>query len=226
LQTWISRAGKIVAFKNKILVRVLFFLKLNEASGSFDLSQLYGYTSNISNKLRSHAGGELKKTRTKFASTLPYTDANNQFCMHNSTNNKVCYLSSDPRINQDPYTTVIYAIFHTSHNQIADALHEINPNWCDEQLFTTAKAINIGLYQKIIYTEWLANVLGEDLASKINAQELPTHTLDPRVTNEFATAAIRFSNSMIPGDLFAFEDQMHGYYGNLLQPSTRGYFNL
>jgi hypothetical protein len=35
-------------------------------------------------------------------------------------------VSSDPRINQDPYTTVIYTIFHTSHNQIADALHEIN----------------------------------------------------------------------------------------------------
>jgi hypothetical protein len=76
------------------------------------------------------------------------------------------------------------------------------------------------------YLHRMVGQLGEDLASTINAQELPTRTLDPRVTNEFATAAIRFSNSMIPEDLFAFEDQMHGYYGNLLQPYTRGYYYI
>jgi peroxidase len=195
--------------------------QLSEASGTFDLSQLYGYNENITDSLRTHVGGELKKSRGKKTFSLPSTDASDQFCMH-TEKKRTCYMAGDPRINLNPYTTVIYAIFHKSHNRIAAALSALNPHWDDAMLFPVARAINVGLYQQVIYREWVVNVLGESVTRSLVAETYDDH-LDNRVSNEFATAAIRFSNSMIPGDLFAFEDQMHGHYGNLLEPTNRGW---
>lgn len=97
-----------------------------------------------------------------------------------------------------------YSIFTRSHNNIARQLHEQNPSWNDDRLFRHARKLNIAVYQKIVFEEWAPEVLGVDVARKIidTPVEVERQKRNYGVTNEFATAAIRFYNSMMPGDLW------------------------
>lgn len=126
--------------------------------------------------------------------------------MHNTTIDTVCYRSGDSRVNANPYITTLYTIFLRSHNRIAKELKKAHDNsWNDEQLFQSARRINTAIYQKIVYQNWTNVVLGNTAAAKINTDNAPTEH-DIAVSNEFATAGIRFYYSMMPGDLKTTKD--------------------
>lgn len=128
-----------------------------------------------------------------------------QLCMHNTTIDTVCYQSGDSRVNVNPYVTTLYTIFLRSHNRLAKQLSKKHPTLNDEQLFMLARRVNIGIYQKIIYEEWMRVVLGNDDANFINTRHAMC-TANESVSNEFATAGIRFYYSMMPGDLKTTKD--------------------
>lgn len=142
--------------------------------------------------------------------TLPEVDdiKTNQLCMHNaSTTDTVCYRSGDSRVNVNPYVTTLYTIFLRSHNRIAKQLQNDHPTWTDEKMFGYARRINTGIYQKVVYQEWLNVVLGAAAAANINGSPIDTCLQDGgMVSNEFATAGIRFYYSMMPGDLKTTKD--------------------
>lgn len=99
---------------------------------------------------------------------------------------------------------MLHTIFLRSHNSLAMKLKKLNPHWTDDKLFTFAKKINTGIYQKIVYEEWSKVVLGGDLTNEILSERTSSrnHRDSNRVSNEFATAAIKFYNTMMPGDLY------------------------
>merc|ERR1712038_2142672 len=73
------------------------------------------------------------------------------------------------------------------------------------QLFQEARRIVIAEYQHIIFNEWLPLVIGRELLTSFGLRPLSKgysnqylDSFDPRVTNEFATAAFRFGHSLIP----------------------------
>ena len=112
------------------------------------------------------------------------------------------------------------------HNRVAKELKNLNPHWDDEKLFQETRRIVIAEYQHIIYNEWLPIIVGKESMKKFNISpvlngysrkyegktiqtikcvhqfchvlQFLTDELDPRVTNEFATAAFRFGHSLIP----------------------------
>lgn len=131
--------------------------------------------------------------------TLPLNE-DPKHCLHHGPN-ETCYKSGDTRVNINPYVTTLYTIMLRSHNKIAKKLRHLNEHWMDEKIFQTARKINSGLYQKIVYEEWLPVVLGENIANQINAEKFTATNIPNGVSNEFATAGIRFYNSMMPGDL-------------------------
>lgn len=169
-----------------------FNFQLNMASDTFDLSQLYGRTDHIRHNLRLRRDGKLKVDSNDF---LPATTDS---CF--STSEGPCFQSGDSRVNVNPYMTIQHSIFHKSHNRIASKLKALNPQWKDEKLFETARKINIAIYQKISYEEWLPMVVGRRLSAELGNVSGGSHRRG--VSNEFATAAIRFYNSMLPGDLW------------------------
>lgn len=128
-------------------------------------------------------------------------------------------LAGDPRANANPYMVLQYSIFLRSHNNIANKLHEINPSWNDERLFKFSRKINTALYQKIIYEEWAPEVLGSEMSRKIidTPAEMDRQKRNYGVSNEFATVAIRFYNSMMPGDLWNTEILIDSHRYNLFQ---------
>lgn len=165
------------------------------ASDHLDLSQVYGSTEETSNHLRSHEDGKLKTE--SFSST--HNDNNNNCLFKNDAS---CVRSGDSRANVSPYMIVQHKIFQQSHNNIAKQLKALNPQWTDEMLFQSARKINRAIFQKITYEEWLPMVVGHRLAIQIRtSDEEMSSTAVRGVSNEFATAAIRFYNSMLPGDL-------------------------
>lgn len=170
----------------------------------FDLSQLYGDNEDDELIRSFHQG--LLSTSTEDSSLLPKTLED--FC-YISNENSTCYHSGDSRVNANPFVTVMYTMFLRSHNQIAQKLKRMNPKWNDNQLFGVTKAINIAIYQKFIYNDWANVVLGKRLAleirSKNNDHDGKQYRSD-KVSNEFGAAAIKFYNTMLPGDLLSHQD--------------------
>jgi peroxidase len=182
------------------LTFIVYNFQLNQATNKLDLSQLYGYDEDDQNKLRLNIQG-LLKTSTDDTALLPKITSND-LC-YNLDNKTSCYFSGDTRVNSNPTVTVLYTLFLRSHNQIAQKLKRMNPKWSDEELFAVTKDINVAIYQKFIYNDWANAVLGKRLALDIrNKNDDAKKYKSDKVSNEFGTVAIRFYNSMQPGDLF------------------------
>lgn len=102
--------------------------------------------------------------------------------------------------------TTLYTIFLRSHNQIAQKLKYLNPQWHDGKIFDISRKINTAIYQKIIYLDWSSVVLGNRVAEEVinkkhDDNEFSKEYKSNKVSNEFATAGIKIYNTMLPGDL-------------------------
>nr|XP_036677518.1 chorion peroxidase-like [Drosophila suzukii] len=176
--------------------------QLNQATGSLDLSQLYGFTLAAEKKLRALQGGFLKTTpRGEYDNALlpMATDTEGpSFCARERIGDGTCFAAGDSRVNSNPFSILIYTIFMRNHNKLAAELHQRNRRWNDEKLFQAAKAINVAIYRQVVLEEWLPAVLGGHLASEIRRKQYKRAL---EVSNEFAVAAIRFYFSMLPNEL-------------------------
>uniref|UniRef100_A0A023EVK3 Putative oxidase/peroxidase n=1 Tax=Aedes albopictus TaxID=7160 RepID=A0A023EVK3_AEDAL len=167
--------------------------QLNQATNHFDLSQIYGNHESETMPLRSRRGGKLNSQSFDSTEYLPESQDKN-LCVVNATVDAICYSSGDTRVNVNPFITLLHTLFLRSHNRIAKHLALVKPDWEDEALFQMSRKFNIKIYQKVV-REWAIIVLGS--ASQVS----PSHAKEPRVSNEFATAGIRFYNSMMPGEI-------------------------
>lgn len=59
------------------------------------------------------------------------------------------------------YLTAMW--FYREHNRLARKLAMINPCWDDQELFETARKINIAQWQYILYYELMSDILGKTL---------------------------------------------------------------
>lgn len=189
------------------------------------MSQLYGITEDITNSLRTLRNGALIASHEPYNPTLPEIEDKTKasLCMHNTTIDTVCYRAGDSRVNANPYITTLYTIFWRLHNLIAAELKKgAGVSWNDERLFQTARRINTAIYQKIVYLDWTSVVLGKVNAAKINTENSTSNDRDESVSNEFATAAIRFYYSMMPGDLRTTKDVSYFVRQNniIIRPMT------
>ena len=103
----------------------------------------------------------------------------------------------------------MHTIWMREHNRVAKELKKFNSRWNDEKLYQEARRIVVAEYQHIIYTEWLPHILGIETMNNfgitpISAGHSESYLIskdfefDPRISNEFATAAYRFGHSLIP----------------------------
>ena len=103
-------------------------------------------------------------------------------------------IAGDVRVNENIGLTAVQTLFVREHNRIVAAL----PADLDEQTkFDIARRVVIGLQQYITYTEFLPS-MGVDL----DAYDGYDPTVDPTITNEFATVGYR-AHSQIHGEFEA-----------------------
>ncbi|XP_055331071.1 peroxidase-like [Paramacrobiotus metropolitanus] len=188
--------------------------QLNQASSYIDGNQIYGSTLEQANKLRLFQNGFLKSSEP-FPSNRRYSllpsDGRNQTCQDASLN-RPCFDAGDIRVNVQIGLQAVQTMFMRHHNLLCQRLQTLNPQWNDEKLYQEARAIVAAQLQHITYNEWLPVLVGDS----IRVSNSNTHTglallntgrftgynitLNPAMSNEFATAAFRVGHSMVTGN--------------------------
>lgn len=176
--------------------------QINTVTSFIDGSQVYGSDDVRAAWLRSGVGGRLKTRSTPQGELLPFNDGTlaNDDPLHNPVTSLV--VAGDVRANEQPGLTVLHTVFAREHNWQAARLAAANPTWNDEKLYQEARKIVIAELQVITYKEFLPAILG---------RELPPYTgyrssLNPGLSNAFATAAYRIGHSMVGPDIGVIDE--------------------
>ncbi len=179
--------------------------QINAVTSYLDLSKVYGSTQHVADALRTFSGGQLK---TSPGNMLPYDNltyfTQTQINALNMANDAQAvpesslFAAGDVRANENVELTALQTLFVRNHNLIAGELQKEHPSWTDEQLYQEARKINIAEYQKIIYTQYLPDLLGPSA--------LPAYTgynpnVDPAIATEFSTVAFRFGHSLLSSEI-------------------------
>ena len=174
--------------------------QLNQITHWLDASNIYGSDLAEQRRVRAGRGGRLLSADgPDFGSPLLPSDPSS------SCEVGTCFRAGDGRVNENPMLSVVHTVFMREHNRVAAALASLNPAWSDEKVFQETKRVVTAEYQHIVYNEWLPSIVGKRYmnlfglyprASGYSADYDPT--IDPRITNEFSTAAFRFGHSLIP----------------------------
>lgn len=65
-------------------------------------------------------------------------------------------------------------MFVREHNNLEQHLSDLNPHWHGEKLYQETRRIMVGMWQNMIYSEFLPVILGDELMQKYGLT-LETH---------------------------------------------------
>ncbi|XP_063400947.1 peroxidase-like protein [Mytilus trossulus] len=176
--------------------------QINQRTSFLDLSVTYGNTLVGQEDLRVLGTGKLQEGPNRLLPTGP----SGSECLEGEE----CFKSGDSRPAEVPMLTVVHTAFMREHNDIVDLL--IEQGWNDpEELYQEAKKILTGIYQHIIYTEYLPIILGAEgmMLFGLRSRQFGFNTVynpsaNPSTRNAFGAAAYRFGHSLVGSFVEAF----------------------
>ncbi|XP_049513713.1 peroxidase-like isoform X2 [Dermacentor silvarum] len=179
--------------------------QMNQQTSYADLSQVYGFNTQVTTSVRKFRSGlmlsqDIGGAEYMADSLLPYADN----CSL-PEQNAFCSRAGDVRVNQQPGLLSMQTLWMREHNRIARQLACINPHWNDERLFQVTKRIQEGRYQHILFSEWLPWQLGPRVMEEYDLSVINTgrttydDTLDATLRNEFSSAHFRYAHTNVPG---------------------------
>jgi len=206
----------------------------NEISSFIDAGTMYSNIPENMVRLRTFKGGLLKvldafpSERLKVLLPLKVEDPD-AGCIRPSTD-VFCFLSGDPRVNEQTVLIMVHTLFVREHNRIAIELSRINPHWDDETIFQETRHIMAAVNQQVSYNEFLPMVLGRDVMVQHDLVLLKdgyytgyNKDINPSASNGFVAGAYRFGHSLLPSTIERWS-KTHRYIGSqklsemLLQP--------
>ncbi|GLV32003.1 Peroxinectin-like [Carabus blaptoides fortunei] len=180
--------------------------QMNRVSHFIDGSAIYGSDESTLNELREYTGGRLRMFNDYGRDLLPLSK-NAEDCL-TMEQGSACFLAGDSRCNQMISLVALHTLFAREHNRIADELQKLNSHWSDELVFLEARRIMVAELQHIVYSQWLPEVIGFRAMTEFNLNvDRPGYSthydpkVDPAITNEFTTAALRFGHSIVDGKM-------------------------
>lgn len=164
-------------------------LQVNEITAFIDASNVYGSTAAVQALVRGEGGTLL----TSAGDLLPikYGDHGPEF------------QAGDVRANENVGLTSMHTLFVREHNYWVQWLKNKNPDYTDDQLFNTAKAIVEAEIQHITYDEFLPALLGDNALPNYQGYN---PNIDPQIATEFATAAFRVGHTMLSSDIYRLQE--------------------
>nr|XP_039256321.1 peroxidasin-like [Styela clava] len=193
--------------------------QVSELSSVIDASFAYGKSDEEARELRDlrSPSGELR-TSTNPASgrhgNLPNQDhlaytgiADSMQCpikVH-TPSDIPCFVAGDVRANENPGIISLHTIMVRYHNHLARSLKSINKAWTGDEVFHTTRRIVSAVYQSITYREYVPPLLGPLWIKRFGLKLFDGYAYwngyDKRynvaITNEFATAALRYAHSQV-----------------------------
>lgn len=180
--------------------------QINQLTSYIDASQVYGYSEQFSRDLRniSLEGEDFGYLREGVhfpnqKSMLPFAAPTDGIdCRRNLEESSVnCFTAGDVRVNEQVGLLSMHTIWMREHNRIVKFFNEINPHWTGEQIYQEARKIVGAMMQHITYKQWLPHIIGKDGMELLDEYSGYNSSVNPSISNEFATAALRFGHSLI-----------------------------
>lgn len=99
----------------------------------------------------------------------------------------------------------MHTLFLNEHNRIANLLHEQYPSLSDEEIYQVARRLVKAQLQNVVYNEFLPTILGNSTMEdyNLNLKQIKHESkydpsVNPSISNEFATFAFRFGHTLVP----------------------------
>ncbi|MBT4059378.1 MAG: hypothetical protein HOE69_03630 [Euryarchaeota archaeon] len=170
-----------------------------------DGSVIYGSDEARADWLREHRDGRMKVSNYEEGDLMPQanydqdpTTPGMSFAGFNFSNS---FVAGDDRANEHVALVSIHTLFIREHNRLAAAIEDRNPDWTDEQIYQYARHINIGLMESITYNEFLPS-----LGIELDPYTGYNPSIDPTISNEFATVAFRMGHSQIGSEMIRLNE--------------------
>lgn len=159
--------------------------QLNVITAWIDASNVYGSDPTVQALLRSGDGSG--RLRTSRGNLLPFNPANES-----------SFIAGDERVNEHAGLAAMHTLFMREHNYWAQKIRQDNPDFSGEEIYQEARKIVGAEIQWITFNEFLPIILGPDSIPPYNGYN---DTINPSISNEFATASYRFGHSMVSPQL-------------------------
>ncbi|MCG8652022.1 MAG: dockerin type I domain-containing protein [Pirellulales bacterium] len=167
--------------------------QINGITSFIDGSMVYGSSEEVAASLRSFEGGRLLTSENDL---LP-TDENGFF------------LAGDVRVNEQSGLTAMHTLWMREHNRIADEISASDPSLSDEEIYQLARRTVIAEIQAITFNEYLPALLGRSAVPRYQGYD---SSVDPSISNLFATAIFRFGHTQLSSELMRLDDD-----GNVIE---------
>ncbi len=170
--------------------------QMNNITSWIDGSNVYGSDTTLATDLRDPmGGGRLFMVNHSTGQLLP-KDGGGQF------------LAGDERAGEQIGLTSSHTLFARQHNEWADQLAAANPGWSDEQLYQGARKIIGAQMQIITYNEWLPSLINTADPAVASLLDYTGYddSVNPNVSNEFASALFRIGHTMLSPELRRLEN--------------------
>lgn len=177
--------------------------QINQLTAYIDASQVYGFNTQFSRDLRNLTSNDgLLRTGVNFPkqkSMLPFTAPTDGVdCRRDVEESKVsCFTAGDIRVNEQIGLTAMHTIWLREHNRLAAELKRINFHWDGDTLYQEARKIVGAQMQLITFEKWLPLILGPEGMESMGPYRGYDPTVESTISNEFATAALRFGHTLI-----------------------------
>ncbi|ODM97862.1 Peroxidasin [Orchesella cincta] len=176
--------------------------QINQLTSFIDGSQVYGSSKEELLALRNSTSRAYLRNGIYILADKPLmpfaTDDNWVDCRRNFRESDVgCFLAGDIRSNEQLGLLAMHTIWFRQHNFLASKLRSLNPLWDQDIVFQEARKIVGAQMQHITYAEWLPYVIGKQGMAILGPYTGYNPQINPTITNEFATAALRFGHTLI-----------------------------
>ncbi|MGI9474079.1 MAG: peroxidase family protein, partial [Rubripirellula sp.] len=162
--------------------------QINAITAFIDGSMVYGSSEEVAESLRAFEGGRLLTSENDL---LPIDQSG-------------FFLAGDVRANEQHGLTAMHTLFVREHNRIADQIAAGDPSLNDEEVFQQARELVIAEIQAITFNEYLPALLGRGSVSDYQGYD---PTVDPSISNLFATAAFRYGHTSLSSELLRLDDE-------------------
>lgn len=168
----------------------------NEATAALDLSGVYGSNLRRARHLRQFRAGLMRIDTKHDPLGLPplNLDRLRNSPSRHARNYALC---GDHRCNENAGLLSLHTIFLREHNRLAQEVLRVHPNASDEQVYQTARAVNIAQYARIVYREFVPAMIGRALSRSPRYDE----DAHPGPSVVFGSAAFRVGHSLVGGKL-------------------------